>query len=295
MGGNLIAARILVLFGACIILAALIPIRRLLEHLPPGKVRNSWNLLLILTLFFVAGYVFYGIVFLKSDQASVDLIVPIIFFCGSIFVMLSSVLSLQTAVDIRRVTMLEQENVTDALTGIFNRRYLDRRLYEEFARAERYKQPLSILLMDLDNFKAVNDAYGHLSGDQALVSFARMMMDTLRAGDVIARFGGDEFMVIATNTAGPEAHQLAERIRKTAEARALEISDEAGRHVTVRITASIGVACYGEKFDSVQAFLAVVDQMMYQAKNEGRNRAIYDESCGPAKENIRPREQNLTL
>jgi diguanylate cyclase (GGDEF)-like protein len=274
MGGNLIAANIFVYLGACILIAALIPIRNLIQRLPPGKVRISWVLLMALTLFFVAGYIAYGILFLGANLGNTDLIVPSIFFSGSLFVYLSSILSLRTAIDVRRVTILEQESVTDPLTGIFNRKYLDRRLHEEFARAERFQQPLSILFIDLDNFKVINDEYGHLSGDSALVSFTKMTLNAIRAGDVIARYGGDEFMVVATNTGGPEAFEMAERIRKIAESQALEMVDEYKKHLSVRVTISIGVSRYSEKFKSVEAFVESADQMMYQAKKKGRNRTV---------------------
>jgi len=190
--------------------------------------------------------------------------------------------------------MLEQENVTDPLTGIFNRRYLDRRLHEEFARAERYHQPLSILLIDLDNFKVVNDEYGHQSGDCVLVSFTKMTMNVIRSADIIARYGGDEFMVIATNTAGPQAYELAERLRKTTESHELEMVDESKRKANIRITISIGVTCYCDKFESVQAFVESADQMMYQSKKEGRNRSVIWEDCIPARKNIHPEETHFT-
>jgi diguanylate cyclase (GGDEF)-like protein len=296
MSLSLFFARILVIGGACIIISALFPIQKLIVRLPAGKVRSSWNILMALTLFFVIGYTAYGFAFLANNQDTVDLIVPIIFFSGSIFVLLSSLLSLQTAIDIRKVTMLEQENVTDPLTSIFNRRYMDRRLYEEFARAERYQQPLSIVLIDLDNFKEVNDAFGNPAGDNALVSYTRMMMSTIRAGDIIARYGGDEFLVIATNTAITGAFQLAERIRKKSESQALEIVDEVKKkNHRVRVTVSIGVACNTDKFDSVQAFLACAEQMMKQAKSDGRNRTVIWDVNASAKVEKKPKDINLTL
>jgi diguanylate cyclase (GGDEF)-like protein len=274
MGGNIIIARICVVFGACVLITALVPIRNLIRRLPSGKVRLSWVLLIVLTLFFVAGYAVYGVVFLSSNQSNADLIVPVIFLSGSIFVLLSSILSLRTAMDVRRVTMLEQESVTDPLTGIFNRRYLDRRLHEEFARAERYGQPLSIILIGLDNFTAVNEEYGHVAADDALVSFTRMIESVIRPVDVIARYAGVEFMVVATNTTGPVAYELAEKIRKTVDTRALEMVDEFKKHLSIRMTTSIGVACYSKKFESAQSFVDCAGLLMNQARREGHNRTV---------------------
>jgi diguanylate cyclase (GGDEF)-like protein len=274
MGGNLIIARIYVILGACILITALVPIRNLIQRLPPGKVRLSWILLIVLTLFFVVGYAAYGVVFLNSNQVNADLIVPVIFLSGSLFVLLSSALSLRTAIDIRRVIMLEEENVTDPLTGIFNRKYLDRRVHEEFARAERYRQPLSIILIGLDNFAAVNEEYGHVAADSALVSFTRMVESVIRPVDVIARYAGVEFMVVATSTTGPEAFELAEKIRKTADTHALEMVDEFKKQLSIRMTTSIGVVGYAKRFETVQVFVDCAGLMMDRAKREGHNRTV---------------------
>jgi diguanylate cyclase (GGDEF)-like protein len=274
MGGNIIIARICVFLGACILITALVPIRNLIRRLPSGKVRLSWILLIGLTIFFVVGYAAYGVVFLGNPQENMDLIVPIIFLSVSIFVFLSSFLSLSTAMDVRRVTTLEQENVTDPLTGIFNRRYLDRRVQEEFVRAERYRQPLSIILIALDNFTAVNQEYGHVAADCALVSFTRMLESVIRPGDVIARYAGVEFMVVATNTTGPEAYALAEKIRETADTHALEMVDEFKKQLSIRMTNSIGVVSYDKKFENAQAFVDCAGQMMDRAKREGHNRTV---------------------
>jgi diguanylate cyclase (GGDEF)-like protein len=120
-------------------------------------------------------------------------------------------------------------------------------------------------------------------------------MNAIRAADVIARYGGDEFMVIATNTSGPQAYELAERLRKTAESHVLEIVDEGKRHFTVRMTISIGVSCYCEKFENVQAFVGSADQMMYRAKKEGRNRTVLWEDCFQTKKDIQPKEISYTV
>ena len=274
MGGNIIIARLCVFLGACVLITALVPIRNLIRCFPSGKIRLSWILLIVLTLFFVAGYAVYGIVFLGNWQGNVDLIVPVIFLSVSIFVLLSSILSLNTAMDIRRVTMLEQENVIDPLTGIFNRRYLDRHVHEEFVRAERYRQPLSIILIGLDNFIAVNEEYGHIAADSALVSFTRMMESVIRPVDVIGRYAGVEFMVVATNTTGPEAYELAEKIRKTADTQVLDMVDEFKKHLSIRMTTSIGVAGYEKRFENVQAFVECAGLMMDRARREGHNRTV---------------------
>jgi diguanylate cyclase (GGDEF)-like protein len=276
---GILAARMLVLGGACVLIAAVIPIMKLYRCLRPGKVRVLWLMLLALTVFFVLGYAAYGIIFLRDSGQSLDLIVPSIFFSGSIFVLLSSFLSLRTAIDVRKIIDLEHESVTDPLTGIFNRRYLERRLQEEFSRAKRFQLPLSILLVDLDNFKRVNDTYGHLAGDSALVSFTQLISQAIRPTDVVARWGGDEFMIVATNTPDRDAYQLAELIRASAESNVLEMVGSDKRIFTVQVSVSIGVSCYCDRFESLAEFVESVDQMMYSAKREGRNRTVVWEDC----------------
>jgi len=124
-------------------------------------------------VFFLAGYLaFAAFNWGKLDRPS-DLLVPGVFFFGAVFVWLVTALSLQTVVDLKRMSTLEHENITDALMGIHNRRYLDSRLDEEVARAKRYGLELSVLLMDIDHFKEINDRYGHQVGDLTLANLGR--------------------------------------------------------------------------------------------------------------------------
>ena len=118
-----------------------------------------------------------------------ELLIPGIFLFGAIFVWLTIRLSLQTAIDLRRIDLLEAENITDPLTMGYNRRYLDRRLDEEAARAKRYSLDLSVLMIDIDHFKRVNDRYGHQAGDVALYKLSSLLKAALRDLDVVSRYG----------------------------------------------------------------------------------------------------------
>ncbi|NIR29907.1 MAG: sensor domain-containing diguanylate cyclase [Gammaproteobacteria bacterium] len=166
---------------------------------------------------------------------------------------------------------------TDILTGWHNRRYLERRLPEEIARARRHGQPLSGLLLDVDHFKRINDAYGHGAGDRVLREFARRVSNTLRATDVTVRYGGEEFAVLLPQTALADAVELAERIRDTVADAPFAI----GAERRVDVTVSIGGAevCPGHEHASDarlgQALLDAADAALYEAKSEGRNRAAY--------------------
>ena len=174
-----------VIIGAAILICSIVPVRKLINRLPQGGVRRNWYLLSGLIIFFIIGYLSYALVLVNHDICLPDIVVSMVFFFGACFVWLVNVLSLKTALDIRRIAMLEQENITDTLIDVYNRRYLDRRVEEEFVRANRYGLPLSILLIDIDHFKRVNDTFGHQAGDSVLRTLARLLVETVRDSDMI--------------------------------------------------------------------------------------------------------------
>jgi diguanylate cyclase (GGDEF)-like protein len=157
---------------------------------------------------------------------------------------------------------------TDPLTGVFNRRTFIELAEQELARARRAGTTLSLMMLDLDHFKKVNDTYGHLTGDEVLVSFTRLVKDCVRRGDLVVRYGGEEFCVLLPGTALPAAAALAERIRATAAATDLTAKP-------FRITVSIGLTAYaGDVETTVGELLARADEALYRAKEEGRNRIV---------------------
>ncbi len=151
----------------------------------------------------------------------------------------------------------------DPLTGLFNRSHLDAALEREFARAKRDKNPLAVMIIDADNFKLFNDGFGHLIGDQVLVEAGQLMSQLLRKTDVLARWGGEEFLIVAPNTDASGALDLAEKIRVAIAEN--KFSDE-GLHLTM----SIGVAVYSPD-DSIVSLIQRADDGLYQAKDDGRN------------------------
>jgi diguanylate cyclase (GGDEF)-like protein len=180
------------------------------------------------------------------------------------------------AVDEALHQQLYDSSVRDPLTQIFNRRYLDGRLPAEVARARRGHGDLAILMIDVDSLKAVNDSFGHLAGDRALCAVAARIHRALRVEDVLVRYGGDEFVVLAVGTDRVDARQLAERVR-----RAVEGLHMSARGREVRITASIGVASLAELAanDEPAALLAAADARMYVAKESGKNRVCAAEGA----------------
>lgn len=162
--------------------------------------------------------------------------------------------------------VLHLQASTDDLTGIYNHRFIFQRLREEVERAERYQQPLSIMMLDLDHFKAINDRFGHQTGDIILHTVAQTIKQALRNTDIPGRYGGEEFMVILPQTGLDDAVQVAERIREQIEE--LIFDDE-----SLKITISIGVATHGN--ETGNELLAQADKMLYRAKDNGRNRVEY--------------------
>lgn len=163
---------------------------------------------------------------------------------------------------------LEALSTRDYLTGLCNVREFYRLFHEEKLRAERYRRPFSLLLMDLDHFKQVNDSLGHQAGDLLLQAFARRLEKLLRTSDHIARIGGDEFGVILPETAGEAALELAERIRNDVDAQPLPLA-ESGQLDPV--TVSVGLATFPEHAKEVESLFAAADQALYRAKKGGRN------------------------
>ena len=266
------AANLLVIAGAVILVCSLFPVRRFLVQLPPGQMRRRWSFMTALIVAFVAGYLGYAGNFWHQAEALHDLIVPVVFFAGAGFVWLSCNLSLQSVNDMRRVILLEQENITDPLSGIYNRRYLERRLEEEFTRARRYGLPLSILLIDIDHFKQTNDEFGHQAGDLVLSYLGKLILNGVRASDIAARYGGDELMIISPNTSLALAAALAERLRSQIESHALVLTSEPGQRREIRITVCAGVATCHAATGNCQELVKDADEALYRAKTSGRNR-----------------------
>jgi diguanylate cyclase (GGDEF)-like protein len=165
----------------------------------------------------------------------------------------------------------------DELTGLFNRREMNYRLREEVARWRRYRHPLSLILLDIDRFKAINDTYGHQVGDEVLQWVADHLRSTARGTDVTARFGGEEFTVILPETTPEEAYGIAERIRAEMAAEAFVSSRSTDRPLQIAVTISAGVAGLegNDEEKAPESFLVTAaDQALYEAKRTGRNRTV---------------------
>jgi diguanylate cyclase (GGDEF)-like protein len=155
----------------------------------------------------------------------------------------------------------------DDLTGLFNTRYLDLSLQTELKRAKRFKTHLSLLFIDLDFFKNVNDAHGHLAGSKLLIEIAAVLKSCVREIDVVVRYGGDEFIIILVETDREGADKVAERIRKTIEEDAYRIKDD----LSIKITCCVGIATFPDDAEGKSELIHLADKAMYRGKETTRN------------------------
>jgi two-component system cell cycle response regulator len=162
--------------------------------------------------------------------------------------------------------------VIDPLTGLHNRRYLDNHLQTLFDRAMARRRPLSVMITDLDRFKAINDTYGHDGGDRVLKEFARRLRQNVRGIDLACRFGGEEFVVVMPDTDQQIAEKVAERVRTEIAGAPFFTSEEKGEGITV--TVSVGVSSLKPYGDRVEELMKRADIALYEAKSGGRNRVV---------------------
>lgn len=171
--------------------------------------------------------------------------------------------------NILNIEQLKSEASFDPLTNSYNRRELDRMIEHNIATAHRYERPLSVIMLDIDHFKRVNDTYGHPVGDRVLKEISGKVRSLVRKGDYVSRYGGEEFMVVLPDTDMNHALDLAERLRVSIEDQEIEVRE--GR--SLKVTASFGVATLKKDWDK-DALIQEADKMLYKAKSGGRNRVM---------------------
>jgi diguanylate cyclase (GGDEF)-like protein len=179
-------------------------------------------------------------------------------------------LALERAEWQQRANQFQLMSITDPLTGLHNRRYLEARLAEELSRSKRYNYPLSFMMIDIDDFKLYNDLNGHQAGDRALEMTAQSLRAALRKVDVASRYGGEEFSILLPQTSLEEAGTIADRIRR----RIMSTKFPHGSSQPFgMVTVSIGLSSLSPALNSAEAIVRAADRALYHAKSHGKNRA----------------------
>ncbi|GAB4483876.1 MAG: hypothetical protein OHK0044_33330 [Burkholderiaceae bacterium] len=266
----------LVLVGAAVMGGALAKSRAIAATIHNPALQRAWRALTALAAFFVLGYLVYaGVAIVAPDllPRMSRTLVPAVFCLGGVFVGLTFRLAERTVADLGRVALLERDSVTDALTGLYNRRHFERRLAEEFSRARRQGSELALLLLDVDHFKRINDTHGHPAGDAVLRDLAERCLACVRAHDTVVRYGGEEIAVIAPGAPAHAAQRLAARLRERAASAPLELRGASyPQGLAIAYTVSIGVAALDASMADEAALIGAADAALYRAKREGRNR-----------------------
>jgi diguanylate cyclase (GGDEF)-like protein len=199
-----------------------------------------------------------GAAYDESDLAVIDLVAPQI------------ALALERAAWQHRANQFQLMSITDPLTGLHNRRYMEARLSEELNRSKRYEFPMSFMMIDIDDFKLYNDRNGHQAGDRALEITAQCLRSTLRKADVASRYGGEEFTILLPQTTLKEAGAIADRLRRQIMTTKFPHGDSQPQGA---VTISIGLSSLSSSVDSAEAMIRAADRALYHAKSHGKNRA----------------------
>lgn len=170
---------------------------------------------------------------------------------------------------LRALEHLEPLAITDSLTGLNNRYAMEEEMARQIEQYRRYRQPLSLIMFDIDFFKQINDNYGHMAGDYVLETIARLCLCAVRKIDMVARIGGEEFAILMPNTTDKGAGEMAERLRHLIEDSCFEYE-----HHDMRLTISLGVVQLRDMTMDCDAFIKAADEALYRAKRSGRNRSV---------------------
>ena len=262
---------LLIAVALLLALAAIRPLCAALSMMQSTSWRGTWLALNGFAILFFFGYAGYVWRRLGTTLTLDDILVTVVLFVGSCFVLAAALLSRETARDVLRLADLERDALLDPLTGLFNRRYLDARLGEEVARAHRHGLALSIVLMDIDHFKRVNDGFGHQVGDEVLRQTCRLVERLTRPADTATRYGGEEMLILAPDTDLNGARRLAESLRTVVGQEVIALDDG----TRLSLTASIGVASL-QAADTTATLIRRADRALYAAKAAGRNRVCIE-------------------
>ncbi len=254
-----------------LLIAALHPIRIICKDQGSLGQEYAWKGLGFLIILFILGYCVYFYTLMQSGIQSIDTVIIIILFSGSCFVLAVMKLSLQSIKQIKKISLLERHHALhDALTNLPNRVLLNEAMTGAIATSKRNNTPLAVMLMDLNNFKEVNDTLGHYYGDRLLQSIVPVLKKSIREIDMIARLGGDEFAVILPSANLDDAKLIATRIIN-----AMEQPFSVDQHI-LHIGISIGISQHPEDGTDGDSLLQKADVAMYIAKRNSLGFSVYD-------------------
>jgi diguanylate cyclase (GGDEF)-like protein len=264
-------AEALVLAGALLLVAGLVPVTSLVAKMTSDPLRQGWRVAQWTILAYIVGYSVYVVVFWQRHETWYDVVAPAVLFATGLLIKHFSQLTLQTITDNADNAKPGRDVITDALIGVYNRQYLEHRLSEEVARARRHAVPLAVLLIDIDHFRRVNEKWGREVGDHVLHYLGQILMAGVRESDVVARFGGEEILVIAPSTSVEQGLSLADRLRVAVESENLAFG-KLGSTPELQVTVSVGVAVLEPGEDAWPAMVARAEAAVTKAKFAGRNR-----------------------
>lgn len=272
-------ANILLLSGICLLVVSVFTSQQLIKKLPNGNVKHSWQMLNFLLVGSILGYAAYMLLLMTGRVSLVSLEIPKLCFAAASFMLLLCYLTYQTTRDIREAIKIDQESIIDPILDIYNRRYFDRRIDEETQRSRRYKQPLSIILFDIDHFEIIVKKHGRLVGDVVLRKVSDFLVGSVRASDIVARYDDHKIVVATTQTEPDMAIMLADRLRGEIEKLEMITSNEQSSVDELHVTVTAGVSCVEDRIKSGFDLTDVAEKAMKRVSIEGHNRVYaYDPS-----------------
>lgn len=266
--------------GVLMLAIALRPARKVVQELAPGRLRAGWILMIGMICVFIAGYLAEIVLSLQRPYGP-SLLVAVVFVLGAWFVLLVCRLARVTVRHVTRLGVFEVENLTDALMGPNSRQYFERHLHQEVVRGKRYNAPLSVLMLEIDQFEQIVKSYGEAGGDRALRALGATLRRNIRAPDLVARHGGARIVLMLPYTGLASARVMADRVRATAARVEIPTSDAEGETTTLRVTVSGGLATLTEDQHGFPDLVGRATAALERALAEGRDRLVADERDGP--------------